>query len=158
MITHACWNVRAGSKNDNKEVPYPAIKWTICPKQVRGINLRWLDSGFVGFCQDKIQGHFKDSTSEFKDILNGDKWIFRRAKHVVVNIFASVVDKCTYCFRFIQKIDNLWCSPPGMCAFELWAFYLDEMTQYHKVNSPLGNPKTHHNMHITAETCFVTGI
>ena len=33
-------------------------------------------TGFVGFCQDKIQGHFKDSTSEFKDILNGDKLIF----------------------------------------------------------------------------------
>ena len=39
--------------------------------------------------------------------------------------------------------------------FEL---FTANMTQYHKVDSPIGNAKTHHTMHITAETCFVTGI
>ena len=42
-----------------------------------------------------------------------------------------------------------------MCAFEL---FTANMTQYNKGDSPIGNPKTHHTMHITAETCFVTGI
>ena len=34
-------------------------------------------------------------------------------------MFASVVDKCTdYCFRFIQKFDNLWRSPCVRLNFE----------------------------------------
>ena len=52
-----------------------------------------------------------------------------------------------------KKIDNLWRSPCVRLNFEL---FTTNMTQYHKVDSPIGNPKTHHTMHITAETCFVT--
>ena len=76
-------------------------------------------------------------------------------KHVVINIFASVVGKCTHCFRFIQKIDNPWRSPCVRLNFEI---FTANMTQYHKDDLSIGNPKTHHTMHITAETCFVTGI
>ena len=54
-----------------------------------------------------------------------------------------------------QKIDNMWSSPCVRLNFEL---FTANMTQYHKDDSPIGNPKTHHTMHITAETCFVTGI
>ena len=44
-------------------------------------------------------------------------------------------------------------------TLSLRAFYREhDSSQYHKVGSPIGNPKTHHTMHITAETCFVTGI
>ena len=49
----------------------------------------------------------------------------------------------------------LWRSPCVRLNVEL---FTANMTQYHKVDSPIGNPKTHHTMHITAEACFVTGI
>ena len=64
-------------------------------------------TGFIGFCQDKIQGHFKDKTSEFKDFFN----LLTGKLNVLINImFASVVDKCGYLFRFIQKCVNLGSS------------------------------------------------
>ena len=57
-------------------------------------------SGFLGFCQDKIQGHSSTFQGLNLTIQGLSEWgqmnLLMCKLKVLINIFASVVDKCRY--------------------------------------------------------------
>ena len=59
-----------------------------------------LMAGFLGFCQDKIQGHsstFQGLNLRILGLSEQGQINFLMCKlNVLINIFASVVDKCRY--------------------------------------------------------------
>ena len=62
-----------------------------------------INKGFIGFCQDNIQGHsstFQGQHFRIQELFN----VLMCKLTVLFNIFASVVDKSGYLFRFIQQM------------------------------------------------------
>ena len=60
----------------------------------------YLNTGFLGFCQDKIQGHsstIEGLNSRIQGLSErGQMNLLMSKLNVLINMFASVVDKCRY--------------------------------------------------------------